>query len=107
MYSACVSGKFPSIETMCDYGLSGFKGNPVALFECYKILVQDGLTENELTSAMEKGNLTKLVMESPRVQESPYYLELMAHGGVHVPPKEHFECETCGFYSTCKRCGCA
>jgi hypothetical protein len=107
MYAACASGKFPSIETMCDYGLSGFKGNPISIFECYKLLVQDGVTEDELTQSMENGTLSAMVMQNPRVQESPYYLELLKQGGVHVAPKTHFECLACGFYSCSKKCSCS
>jgi hypothetical protein len=36
-------------------------------------------------------------------------IELFAkgpHEGPHHPPREYFECDTCGFYSTTKRCTC-
>ena len=107
MYTACKSGKLPTIETMCVYGMSGFKGNPVALFECYKHLVESGVTEDELTHAMERGALGSLIMKSPGIQESPYYLEVMKHGGVSAQPPVHFECETCGYYSLTRKCSCA
>ena len=104
MYTACKSGKLPTIETMCLYGMSGFRGNPVALFECYKILIENGVTEDELSHAMERGTLNSLVMQSPRVQESPYFLEVMKHEV--PPPRQHFECETCGYYSLTRECTC-
>lgn len=108
MYKACKTGGFPELETMCTYGLSGFKGsNPIALFECYKSVIKyDRLTEHDLSSASRNGTLQNLIMKSPSIQKSPYYLEVMKNGGVQVAPKKHFECETCGFYSTTHVCKC-
>jgi len=108
MYTACKTGRFPDLEVMCTHGLSGFKGsNPIALFECYKsILKNDRLTENDLSNAAKNGTLENLIMKSPSIQKSPYYLEVMKSGGVQIPPKKYFECETCGFYSVSHTCNC-
>ena len=79
---------FPTIEEMCILGMSGYKGtNPVAVLECYKIAGVDP-------------------MKNPSIQKNPYFLEVMKHGGVQKPPKEHFECGTCGFYSVTRKCSC-
>jgi hypothetical protein len=81
MYASCKYGKFPSIETMCEYGLSGFGGtNPLDIFEQYQGLVKQGVQENKLTSEM--GQILK------------------------VPPVQYFECRICGFYSSKKKCTC-
>jgi len=110
MYNACTTGKLPSIETMCLYGLSGCNGtNPIALFECYKKVVKyDKLTEKDLSDAMKKGTLENLIMKSPSIQNDPYFLEVIKSGGLKVPPsKNYFECHTCGFYSaTHHACKC-
>jgi hypothetical protein len=96
------TNKFPSIETMCKYGLSGFKGtNPIALFECYK-----NVPEKDLSEAMENGTLNNLIMKNPSIQGDPYFIEVMKQGGVQIPPKDYFECETCGFYSVTHTCKC-
>ena len=43
MYEACKSGKFPSIETMCQYGLLGLGGtNPLDVFKECKDIVKKG-----------------------------------------------------------------
>jgi hypothetical protein len=80
MYKACKTGQFPSIEIMCKYGLTGFKGtNPIAIFERYKSAVKYGMTENEL--------------------------ELI--DGVEVAPNTSYECLSCGFCSLVKVCTCS
>jgi hypothetical protein len=82
---------FPTIEEMCLLGMSGYKGtNPVAVLECYKVA----------------GTHKDDVMKNPQVQKSPYFLEVMKHDGIQRAPKEHFECETCGFYSLRRKCSC-
>ena len=82
--------KFPTIAKMSEYGMTGFKGtNPIAVFECYK----DGYSEDDILSAMENGH-------------NPYYREVVKHGGVKHPSSVYFECDTCGFYSTTKKCNC-
>ena len=108
MYTACTTGKFPSLDTMCTYGLSGFKGsNPIAIFECYKNVVRhDKLTEEDLSIALEHGTLDTLIMKSPSIQKNPYYLEVMKSNGIKIAPKKHFECHTCGFYSLTHSCKC-
>lgn len=109
MYKACKVGQFPSIETMGNYGLTGYKGtNPLAIFKCYRDAINvDDITESELESAMEKGTLNDLIMKSPSVQTAPYYLEVMKQGGIQVAPKNIFECVTCGFYSMSTKCSCS
>jgi hypothetical protein len=105
MYKACKTGKFPTIEIMCLYGLSGYHGtNPITIFDCYRQAVKDGITENQLQNAMEKGILNDLIMKSPSVQEAPYFLEVMKQGGIQVPVKTDYECDTCG--STKNICNC-
>lgn len=107
MYKACKTGKFPSIEIMCLYGLSGYHGtNPITIFDCYRQAVKDGITENQLQDAMEKGTLNDLIMKSPSVQEGPYFLKVMKQGGIQVPVKTDYECDTCGMYSTKNICSC-
>jgi len=107
MYQACKTGQLPSIEIMCNYGLSGFNGtNPLAIFECYKQAIKNGVTENQLDDAMERGTLDKLIMKSPSIQKSPYYLAVMKGGGIQVPHKSYHECNSCGFYSVSRTCTC-
>ena len=107
MYSACKTGKFPTIEIMCLYGLSGYKGtNPITIFDCYRRAIKDGINENQLQDAMEKGTLNDLIMKSPNVQEGPYFLKVMKQGGIQVPAKTDYECGTCGMYSTKNICNC-
>ena len=107
MYKACKTGYFPSIEIMCNYGLSGYNGtNPLAIFECYKKAIKDGITESELEDAMKNNTLNNLIMKSPSVQESPYFLEVMKSGGIKVPSKNYNECSLCGFYSVTHLCNC-
>ena len=107
MYKACKTGQFPSIETMCLYGLSGYRGtNPITIFDCYRRAVKDGVTETEMEDAMEKGTLNDLIMKSPSVQTAPYFLEVMKHGGIKVPAKKYHECGECGMYSTTTMCNC-
>ena len=90
MYKACKTGQFPSIEIMCQYGLTGFKGtNPIAIFEYYKSAVKYGLTENELVNAMENGTLNNLI------------------DGIQVAPTTSYECLSCGFCSLAKACTCS
>jgi len=105
MYSACKTGKFPTIEIMCLYGLSGYKGtNPIAIFDCYRRAIKDGISEIDLQDAMEKGTLNNLIMKSPSVQGAPYFLKVMQQGGIQVPSKTSTECNTCG--STKNICSC-
>jgi hypothetical protein len=107
MYKACQMGQFPSIENVCGYGLSGYGGtNPVAIFDCYRSAVKNGVTEKELETAMKRGTLNETILKSPNIERSPYFLEVMKSGGIKVPPSEHYECATCGWYSTRKRCIC-
>jgi len=98
LVQACHTGRFPSISTMCSYGLSGYSTtNPLAVFECYKKAIkQDGITAEQLNDAMERGALTDLVMESPSVQVSPLYQEVMGRGGIQIPPKTPVDCHVCG-----------
>ena len=108
MYQACKTGQLPSIEIMCLYGLSGFNGtNPLAIFECYKSAIKyDSITESQLSDAMGRGTLDKLIMKSPSIQKSPYYLEVMKMGGIQVPVQVAHECSVCGFYSVSRTCTC-
>jgi len=107
MYKACKTGQFPSIENVCCYGLSGYGGtNPVAIFDCYQCAVKNGLTEENLENAMKTGTLNDTIMKSPNIEEAPYYLEVMKSGGIKVPPRKHYECSTCGWYSIKKMCTC-
>jgi hypothetical protein len=107
MYKACKMGQFPSIEVMCRYGLSGYRGtNPVNIFDCYRRAIKDGVTESDLEDAMEKGTLNDLIMKSPSVQSAPYYLKVMQQGGIQVPDRTSYECNTCGMYSTKQMCNC-
>ena len=108
MYKACKMGQFPSIETMCCYGLSGYRGtNPVAIFDCYKRAIkEDGITEYQLEDAMERGTLNELIMKSPSIQGTPYYLKVMQQGGIQMPDRTSYECNTCGMYSTKQLCNC-
>ena len=100
-------GQFPTIEIMCCYGLSGYRGtNPIAIFDCYKQAIKDGVTESELDDAMNKGTLNDLIMKSPSVQNAPYFLEVMKQGGIQVPDRTSYECNTCGMYSTKQLCNC-
>jgi hypothetical protein len=98
LIQACHTGRFPSIGTMCSYGLSGYSTtNPLAVFECYKKAIKyDGITAEQLNDAMERGALTELVMESPSVQVSPLYQEVMGRGGIQPPPKTLVDCHVCG-----------
>ena len=107
MYKACKIDKFPSIEIMCCYGLSGYRGtNPVAIFDCYKRAVKDGVTESDLEDAMEKGTLNELILKSPSVPSSPYFVQVMKQGKIQVPDRTSYECGTCGMYSTKQLCKC-
>ena len=107
MYKSCKMGQFPSIEVMCLYGLSGYRGtNPVNIFNCYQRAIKDGVTESDLEDAMEKGTLNDLIMKSPSVQSAPYYLKVMQQGGIQVPDRTSYECNTCGMYSTKQLCNC-
>ena len=100
-------GQFPSIGNVCDYGLSGYGGtNPVAIFDCYKSAIKNGVTEQELENAMKRGTLNETIMKSPNIEKAPYYLEVMKSGGIKVPPSDHHECLTCGKYSFKKMCTC-
>ena len=107
MYKACKTGQFPSIEIMCCYGLSGYRGtNPVAIFDCYKRAVKDGVTESDLEDAMEKGTLNELILKSPSVPSSPYFVQVMKQGGIQVSDRTSYECNTCGMYSAKQLCTC-
>ena len=107
MYKACKMGQFPSIEIMCRYGLSGYRGtNPVNIFNCYQRAIKDGVTESDLEDAMEKGTINDLLMKSPSVQSATYYLKVMQQGGIQVPDRTSYECNTCGMYSTKQLCNC-
>ena len=107
MYKACKMGQFPSIEIMCCYGLSGYRGtNPVAIFDCYRRAIKDGVTESDLEDAMEKGTLNELILKSPSVPSSPYFVQVMKQGKIQVPDRTSYECNTCGMYSAKQLCNC-
>jgi len=107
MYKSCKIGQFPSVENVCCYGMSGYNGtNPIHILDCYTRAIKDGITEKDFEKAMKTDTLNELVMQSPTVQKSPYFLEIMKQGGIQVAPKQSFECQTCGFYSNTRMCAC-
>lgn len=59
LVEACRQNRFPSLSTLCDYGLDGRDGiNPLKLFEIYRTLVLSGeVTCEELESAMKTNTL--------------------------------------------------
>ena len=59
LVEACRQNRFPSLSTLCDYGLDGRDGiNPLKLFEIYRTLVLSGeVTCEELERAMKTNTL--------------------------------------------------
>ena len=59
---SCKSGQLPSIETMSKYGLLGYNNtNPIEIFEKYKKLVQQGVSEKQIIDAEKNGRLFTLL----------------------------------------------
>ncbi len=59
LVEACLQNRFPTLSTLCDYGLDGRNGvNPVQLFELYRSLILSGdITQEELENAMKTDTL--------------------------------------------------
>jgi hypothetical protein len=59
LVEACHQNRFPSLSTLCDYGLDGRDGvNPIKLFEMYRNLILTGeVTGEELENAMKTDTL--------------------------------------------------
>jgi hypothetical protein len=59
LVEACLQNRFPTLSTLCDYGLDGRDGvNPVQLFELYRSLILSGeITQEELECAMKTDTL--------------------------------------------------
>jgi hypothetical protein len=59
LVEACLQNRFPTLSTLCDYGLDGRDGiNPIELFEMYRNLVLTGdVTGEELENAMKTDTL--------------------------------------------------
>jgi hypothetical protein len=59
LVEACLQNRFPTLSTLCDYGLDGRNGvNPVQLFETYRTLILSGeVTGEELEHAMKTDTL--------------------------------------------------
>ena len=59
LVEACLQNRFPTLETLCDYGLDGRDGvNPLKLFELYRTLVLSGeVSIQQLEHAMKTDTL--------------------------------------------------
>jgi hypothetical protein len=68
LIEACKQNRFPSVSTLCDYGLDGRDGiNPVALFELYRTAVlKKKVTSDQLENALKSDNLKSIVGISVR-----------------------------------------
>ena len=100
MYEACKKESFPSIETMSKFGLTGYQGtNPVAIFDCYKRAIANGITADQLENSSD---LNDLILKCPGVSQSPYFDAVISGGGIKVAPR-CFECLRCGS-CTCTSC---
>lgn len=80
LFDACMIGKFPTLDTMVDYGLDGRDGvNPVDLFERYRTAVLHGAaTADDLYRAMTTDTLSELV--GIKVSSGYYKKNEMARG---------------------------
>ena len=90
MYKACRQGYFPDIDTMCQYGLTGYQGsNPIETLGRYQAAIKRGMTEDDLQNALKNGTLSELIGYQ-----------------VFIAPCEYHECTKCGLYSLKKICSC-
>lgn len=84
LFDACLTGKFPDLNTLVDYGLDGRDGvNPVYLFEKYIALVKGGFVDaKKLHNAMMSDTLSDLV--GIKVKSGYNSKNEMASCNVHV-----------------------
>jgi hypothetical protein len=62
LVEACKLGHFPSISTMSKFGLLGYNNtNPIEIFEKYKNLINQGVTEKQIIDAEKNKKLCELL----------------------------------------------
>ena len=61
--NACRQNRFPSLATLCDYGMDGKRGtNPMSIFTSYRTLIlTNTVTAEMLEHAMKTDNLNVLL----------------------------------------------
>ena len=103
LVTACKTGLFPSLEAMYDFGINNHVGiNPIHMFECYRLAVNnDSVNGSLLCAALKKNSLNQLIMESPSVRKSRYYNEIIEKGGISNGFYLRMnECDICSKVST-------